>query len=355
MSQKLQETLYGINPSLAELTQDIEKLLFISPRAAMQTTRTMAETLVRQVAQLEELEHSELNFGELQMKLKNEGIITPTTDNAIHFVRRQGNTASHDGTRKMLIREALTCWEYQHLILTWFIETYASPDIEVPEYIEPVPEKSAADSEYLIEHIEALMQTFVQKEPVPVNVVTEQKVSRRIYYKDQFVEIPDFLRDAFLLPQRFPKSTTFLIRLNGEQQARIMSELPYQLDGMHQHIKRFKEANDECFFEELQLFVEEEKKRKILMEQYRGEVLLFYKSDFVILTEALGNVALTKDNFPGQTSLLNSLQELSFLHVKDFPKELVLLGKYRNVGETALANLFNQLKVKGMEFTKVEI
>lgn len=64
--------------------------------------------------------------------------------------------------RKMLIREALTCWEYQHLILTWFIETYASPDIEVPEYIEPVPEKSAADSEYLIEHIEALMQAFVQ-------------------------------------------------------------------------------------------------------------------------------------------------------------------------------------------------
>ncbi|OCX63335.1 hypothetical protein BFM98_14075 [Lysinibacillus sp. AR18-8] len=336
-----------MNPSLAELTQDIEKLLFVSPRAAMQTTRTMAETLVRQVAQLEGLEHSEFNFGELQKKLKNEGIVTPTTDNAIHFVRRQGNTASHDGTRKMLIREALTCWEYQHLILTWFIET--------PAYIEPVPEKSAADSEYLIEHIEALMQKIVQKESMPENVVTEQKVSRRIYYKDQFVEIPDFLRDAFLLPQRFPKSTTFLIRLNGEQQARIMSELPYQLEGIHPHIKRFKETNDECFFEELRLFIEKEQKRKILMEQYRGEVLLFLKSDFVILTEALGNVALTKDNFPGQTSFLNSLQEQGFLHVKDFPKELVLLGKYRNVGETALGNLFNQLKVKGMEFTMVEV
>ncbi|WP_256389909.1 DUF4145 domain-containing protein [Lysinibacillus sp. AR18-8] len=325
----------------------MEKLLFVSPRAAMQTTRTMAETLVRQVAQLEGLEHSEFNFGELQKKLKNEGIVTPTTDNAIHFVRRQGNTASHDGTRKMLIREALTCWEYQHLILTWFIET--------PAYIEPVPEKSAADSEYLIEHIEALMQKIVQKESMPENVVTEQKVSRRIYYKDQFVEIPDFLRDAFLLPQRFPKSTTFLIRLNGEQQARIMSELPYQLEGIHPHIKRFKETNDECFFEELRLFIEKEQKRKILMEQYRGEVLLFLKSDFVILTEALGNVALTKDNFPGQTSFLNSLQEQGFLHVKDFPKELVLLGKYRNVGETALGNLFNQLKVKGMEFTMVEV
>lgn len=207
----------------------------------------------------------------------------------------------------------------------------------------------------LIEHIETLMQTLLQKQPTPENNVKQQKFSRRIHYKEQFVEIPDFLRDAFLLPQRFPKSTTFLIRLNGEQQARIMSELPYQLDGLHQHVKRFKEANDECFFEELQAFIEEEQKRKMLMEQYRGEILLFYKSDFVILTESLGNVALTKDNFPGQTSLLNSLQEQGFSHVKDFPKELVLLGKYRNVGETALANLFNQLKVKGMESITIEI
>ena len=110
MSQKLQEILSEINLSLAQLTQEIEKLIFISPRAAMQTTRTMTETLVRQVAHMEEIEHSELTFGEVQMKLKNEGIITPKTDDAIHFVRRQGNIASHDGTRKMLIREALTCW-----------------------------------------------------------------------------------------------------------------------------------------------------------------------------------------------------------------------------------------------------
>ncbi|MBD7970412.1 DUF4145 domain-containing protein [Paenibacillus gallinarum] len=350
MSQKLHDILLEVNSSLAELTQEIEKLIFVSPRAAMQTTRTMAETLVREVAHLEGIDHNAFNFGELQMKLKSEGFITPTTDKAIDFVRRQGNTASHDGMRKMLIREALTCWENQHLILTWFIETYASPDIEVPQYIEPVPDNSEADSENLINYIESLMQNFIQKQPIPKNIVTEQKVSRRIYYKDEFVEIPDFLRDAFLLPQRFPKSTTFLIRLNGEQQARIMSELPHQLDGMHQLVKRFKEANDKCFFEELQLFIEEEQKRKVVMEQFRGEVLLFHKSDFVILTEALQNVALTKDNFLGQTSLMNSLQEQGFLHVRDLPKELVLLGKYRNVGEIAVTNLFNQLKVKGMEF-----
>ena len=47
MSQKLHDILLEVNSSLAELTQEIEKLIFVSPRAAMQTTRTMAETLVR--------------------------------------------------------------------------------------------------------------------------------------------------------------------------------------------------------------------------------------------------------------------------------------------------------------------
>lgn len=348
MSEILQEILHEINPDLAKLTRDVEQLLFVSPRAAVQTTRTMAETLMRQVADMEDMDHAYLNFGEVQKKLYDEDIITETTNTALHFVRQQGNVASHDGSRKIFIRDALTCWEYQHLILTWFIEVYAAPEIEVPEYVEPVP-TNTHNSESLLAQIEGLMQAVTQKKPSHVEAAP-QKVSRKIFYNEQFIDVPDFLRDAFLLPQRFPKSTTFLIRLNGEQQARIMSELPHQLAGLHHHVKRFKEANDAIFFEELARYIDEEKKRKALIEQYSGEVLFFYKSDFVILTEALGNLALTKENFPGQTSLLNSLHEQGFHHVKDLPKELVLLGKYRNVGETALLNLFNQLKGKGMEF-----
>src|SRR5699024_11991670 len=45
-------------------------------------------------------------------------------------------------------------------------------------------------------------------------------------YRERTLDIPYFLRDVFLLPQRFDKSETFLIRLGAEQQARIMSELP---------------------------------------------------------------------------------------------------------------------------------
>lgn len=75
----------------------------------------------------------------------------------------------------------------------------------------------------------------------------------------------------------------------------------------------------------------------------------------MILTEKLASVELTKENFAGQTSLLRALHEQGFESVSDLPKELVLLGKYPNVGEVALANLFNQLKMKSLVFSEIEI
>src|SRR5699024_11791436 len=71
---------------------------------------------------------------------------------------------------------------------------------------------------------------------------------RKITYQDSELAIPYYLRDAFLLPQRFAKSETFLIRLGAEQQARIMSELPNNLEGLHKHVKRYNAGNDETFF-----------------------------------------------------------------------------------------------------------
>lgn len=52
MGQILYDILLDINPTLAELTLEIEKLIFISPRSAIQTTRMMAKALTQQMAQL---------------------------------------------------------------------------------------------------------------------------------------------------------------------------------------------------------------------------------------------------------------------------------------------------------------
>ena len=111
-----------------------------------------------------------------------------------------------------------------------------------------------------------------------------------LFYKDRQLEVPYFLRDAFLLPQRFSKSETFLIRLGAEQQARIMSELPNNLEGLHQHVKRYNEKNDETFFEELSVFIEEEKIRRQLTLERPGELFFFYKADYIVVTEELSKI-----------------------------------------------------------------
>ena len=38
-----------------------------------------------------------------------------------------------------------------------------------------------------------------------------------------------------------------------------MGELPNNLEGLHQQVKRYSEKNDETFYEELSVYIEEEK------------------------------------------------------------------------------------------------
>ncbi|MFT8321994.1 MAG: hypothetical protein ABF649_13920 [Bacillus sp. (in: firmicutes)] len=120
---------------------------------------------------------------------------------------------------------------------------------------------------------------------------------RTLTYKDKKLEISYFLRDAFLLPQRFAKSETFLIRLGAEQQARIMSELPNNLEGLHKYVKRYSEKNEANLFQELKLFIQEEKIRRRLSLERSGELFFFYKSKHIIVTEALSKTPLTESDY----------------------------------------------------------
>jgi hypothetical protein len=169
---------------------------------------------------------------------------------------------------------------------------------------------------------------------------------RKLFYKDQQLEVPYFLRDAFLLPQRFAKSETFLIRLGAEQQARIMSELPNNIEGLYKHVKRFNDKNDETLFEELIIYIEEEKKRRQLSIERPGELFFFYKDDYIVVTEELSKIPLTANQFTGIPSLLRQLNEDQIETVSQLPKELVILEKYTNVGIGTVEKLFEQLKVK---------
>src|SRR5699024_5441509 len=113
---------------------------------------------------------------------------------------------------------------------------------------------------------------------------------RTITYGEESIAIPYFLRDAFLLPQRFEESERFLVRLGGEEEARLMSELPNSLEGFHKRVTRYSESHSQTFFNELRAFIDEEIRRRKLMQSRPGELFLFYQSSEIIVTEDLGNI-----------------------------------------------------------------
>lgn len=136
----------------------------------------------------------------------------------------------------------------------------------------------------------------------------------------------------------------FLIRLGAEQQARIMSELPNNLEGLSTHVKRYKAKNEEILFEELEVFIEEEKQRREIMLDRPGELFFFFKEEYLVVTEELAKLALNEDIFSGFPSLLKQLRKDRMVTVGQLPKELVILAKYDNVGIGTIKSLFEQMK-----------
>ncbi|MEH7380187.1 DUF4145 domain-containing protein [Bacillus sp. JJ1533] len=358
--------LEPISKELAFLARELENTIFSSPRTMLTHSRVLIENILQQVMKYEKMkEDPRITLKGRLTILDNEGILTTEIRDALHLVRQLGNQASHD-KRKFRFSEALLSWEAIYRIVRWFVEVYTLLSIEVPEYQDPTPPKEErydiTELELRLKSLEGLLVasmkkgTTNQKARHEVSASTDaepEKMAepgyttiRTIEYKGDTLEVPYFLRDAFLLPQRFDKSETFLIRLGAEQQARIMSELPSNLENLHKHVKRFNENNDKQLFEELKIFIEEEKiRRKVTLER-PGDLFLFYKSDYIILTDALKKIPLTKDEFTGIPSLIEQLNEDGIHTVGHLPKELVILGKYKNVGVVNVGRLFGQLKGK---------
>ena len=312
--------------------------------------------------------------------LTNKGL-SDEVKHSLHQVRKSGNMASHDA-RQFRFSESLTAWEQIYLIVKWFVEVYGPHDMQVPNYVDPLMNR---DHTYGLEEmalrfkqIEDLLKKSLErdqlsktrKETLKTNNANERNISddltseqsnllpkeideapgfipvRTITYGDDSIDIPYFLRDAFLLPQRFEESERFLVRLGGDQQARLMSELPNSLEGLHKRTTYYSESHSKLFFEELKQFVAEEIRRRKLIESRPGELFLFYKSKEIVVTEILGEIAINTDEFTGSPSLIKQLQEDSIYKVRDLPKELLIIGKYNGVGKQRVENFFNQLREK---------
>ena len=360
--------LEPLSKELAYVARELENSIFSSPRTMLTHARAFVENILQQVIQAEKLPIEQwTNLKERLDLLNDNGYLTPEIRDALHHVRQIGNKAAHD-TRRFRYSEALLSWESIYTIVKWYVEVYGPVDLIVPEYVDPSPQEKTYDISELegrLKALEEMLRQALHPEPIepgqqesttkPVNILSipEQPgftTIRSLTYKGQTLDIPYFLRDAFLLPQRFDKSETFLIRLGAEQQARIMSELPNDLEGLHKHVKRYTEKNDENLFGELKTYIEEEKVRKQLLIERPGELFFFYKADSIVVTEELAMIPFTVDEFTGSPSLLKQLKEDQIDTVGQLPNELVILAKYENVGVGTVEKVFEQLKGKqGME------
>ncbi|WP_423410498.1 DUF4145 domain-containing protein [Heyndrickxia sp. MSNUG] len=358
--------LEPISKELALLAKELENSIFTSPRTMLTHSRVFIENILQQVSQAEELvEDPRTNLKERLDMLNDNGYLIPDIRDALHLVRRLGNQAAHDA-RMFRYSEALLSWEALYSIVRWYVEVYGPVEVIVPEYQDPSPQVEKvfdmSELEVRLKGLEELLKNSGQK---PAEKTAKQEVAaavaapvvdvqetpgftpiRTISYKGRKLDVPYFLRDAFLLPQRFDKSETFLIRLGAEQEARIMSELPNNLEGLYKNVKRYSEKNDEQLFEELHTFIEEEKARRNLTLKRPGELFFFYKANHLVVTEELSKVPLTADEFTGIPSLLRQLNEDQIETVGQLPKELVILAKYENVGVGTVEKLFEQLKGK---------
>jgi hypothetical protein len=352
--------LEPLSNELALLAKELENSVFSSPRTMLTHSRVFIESILKKVMNIENLEETpKMGILDRINALYKEGDLSQEVLESLHHIRIIGNQASHD-SRIFRYSESLLSWEALYKVVKWYVESYGPINIDVPDYQEPsFPQGGPLDLEELIERLKLLEDALTAPktstgQPGHKEAATTKEGTnnsgytpvRRISYLGEHLNIPHFLRDTFLLPQRFQKSETFLIRLGEVQQARFMSELPNNLVNLHKHVKRYNENNDKTFFEELRLFVEEETTRKEISESRRGELLFFYKSDYIVVTEELTTIPLTSEEFSGIPSLLKQLKQNEILTVGQLPKELVSLAKYTNVGIGTVEKLFNQVKMK---------
>ncbi len=357
--------LESFSVELAEVAHELELSIYSSPRTMLTHSRTFADVLLQSVMKEEKI--TDLPYDSLKErldKLATNGFLTTNVLDALHIIRKNGNQAAHQ-TRPFRLSEALLTWEALYVVVKWYMEVYGPLDFDVPPYLDPQPTQEEkydmTELEVRLEKLEALLKISMEKgsstssEGAATTVKEVKGVGkeepgfttiRTIRFEEESVDIPYFLRDAFLLPQRFSQSTTFLVRLSAEQQGRIMSELPHEIKGLHKYVKRFNETTDKRFFDELTVFVEEEKERRRILMERPGELFLFFKADYIVVTKEIADIELTTSNFHSIPSLIRQLQQDEIKTVGQLPKELVILGKYENVGVGTVEKLFEQLLMK---------
>ncbi|MEH6956577.1 DUF4145 domain-containing protein [Neobacillus drentensis] len=363
--------LVPISKELALLARELEYSVFSSPRMMLTHARTLVEDIMNRVLKSEGI--SAIACSGLKdriLLLHSYGLLPSNVQDAVHIIRKLGNDAAHN-TKSFRYSEALVSWENLFVLIKWYVEKYRLPDFEMPSYQEPsLDSANTYDVQELEIRLNQWQETVLQKVTEIAgksqsNVALKEKIDeeedvgdgfvvpgdtilRTITYKGQRIDIPFFLRDAFLLPQRFQNSERFMIALGGVQQARIMSELPSDLEGMASYVKRYKEENEALMFKDLCTFIEEERQRRKIILKRQGELFLFFRTEYIIMTNELSQISINEESFKGFPNFIRQMRNDGIVRVGQLPQELLILAKYDRVGIGTVEKLYRQIKEKQM-------
>lgn len=344
---------------LAQFLEELELAVFQNPRALLTHSRTLIEVIFQKIDKVEGIERP---FGfKLVDHLNDQSLyeMPKAVYETCEKIRLAGNKATHQIEQVYLV-QSLIVWRHIYDVMHWYTETYLSPDLEMPPYCDPkmndvLRTLEIGELTLRLEQLEKQLQEGTDHTEV---VPLEQGVTlpgmttvRTLTFREESIDIPYFLRDALLLPQRFEKSESYLIALNNKQEARFMSELPYSLDELHTRTPRRKQEHTAVFVEELKHFIEEEIRRKQVRadRQGDGELLLFYEGEQLVITERRAAIQIDDELLPRSPKLVEHLQRDGITSVGLLPKEFVLIGKYDQIGPQRVRDFWEILKKTGRE------
>ncbi len=339
---------------LAQFLEELELAVFQNPRALLTHSRTLIEIIFQKIDKVEGIERP---YGFKLIDHLNDQDVYEMPQHildACHAIRVEGNRATHQIEQVYLV-QSLTVWRHIYDVMRWYMETYLSPDLEMPPYRDPKTHDALRTLEIgeltlRLEQLEKQWQDgtdLTEVAPVERGVILPGMTTvRTLTFREESIDIPYFLRDALLLPQRFEKSESYLIALNNKQEARFMSELPYSLDDLHTRTPRRKQEHTAVFVEELKYFIEEEIRRKQVRAERQGdgELLLFYEGEQLVITESRAAISIDDELLPRSPKLIEHLQRDGITSVGLLPKEFVLIGKYDQIGPQRVRDFWEILK-----------
>lgn len=134
------EFITSYKPEWAILAKEFERKLFTDIESSLLKARKLNEIIIQDIFEMEDISYPTFaKHAERLAILKNEGVFEEDVFKSFDRIRRLGNTAAHVHETIPIV-DGINAHKNLYLILRWYVESYISYEIKVPEYQDPKPE-----------------------------------------------------------------------------------------------------------------------------------------------------------------------------------------------------------------------